>query len=397
MTRLSRTVRVLVGVHGGGFTGIDTYAEQLAVTAAEVAAEVVLLATTRPVAEALRRRVGSRVQVADLGLGPTTPRQARLFRLSPTAARRHLERGLAPALTRWAGGIDVVHLNHPPLATVARGTGGRVVVAGWFHPHAATGRMVETWRHTGRRLPRSAAMAVKALGHYRNDVRGYRAADCITTPTEELASALRRKGLPARRLVPPAAPPLQPPGAAETGDGGRGDRLRLVVCCGDLGHPRKNVAAALAAAGELAERGRPSLLTLVGRNAEALRRDIDRLPSGAEVVAVGSLPPADVAAQFRAADVLLLPSLFEEWGYVAVEAALQGTPVVAFPVYPFAEMLVPPVGRTAGSLAVGALADAVAKSMLRRAPRAEVAAAAAARFGAAAVAAELEALWSAIL
>jgi glycosyltransferase involved in cell wall biosynthesis len=134
---------------------------------------------------------------------------------------------------------------------------------------------------------------------------------------------------------------------------------RLLVCSGDLAHPRKNVALAIAAVGLLAARGRPIALDLVGRNAGRLEAALDRLPHDVEVRRLGSLPPSEVHALMRDADAFLLPSLFEEWGYVAVEAALQGTPVVSLPVYPFPEMLAGRLGRCASGMDALAFADAI--------------------------------------
>jgi glycosyltransferase involved in cell wall biosynthesis len=263
--------RILVGVHDGGVTGIDTYAEQVAVAAARVAGAVTLLATGPDLAERLRGRLeGTGVHVEDLGLCPASATEARMIRVWPGVAARRLARGLGPALRRLDRQFDIAHLNHPPLAAVVRPYARRVCVAAWFYPHRhALDRALATWRHTGARFPRSAALVLKSVSHFRNDQLGYRRSDVVVAATEILAAQLRKQGLPAVHCPPPAhviAPReliTQPTGAERAFD--------LVVCAGALGHPRKNVAVALRAVGAVAGSGRRLTVELVGGGAEALR------------------------------------------------------------------------------------------------------------------------------
>ena len=69
-------------------------------------------------------------------------------------------------------------------------------------------------------------------------------------------------------------------------------------------------------------------LELVGSNSHRLARQLGELPSSVEVVQHGRLPASGVHERMASVDALLFPSLFEEWGYVAVEAMQRGTPVV---------------------------------------------------------------------
>lgn len=387
---------VLVGVHDGGLNGIDTYAEQVALAAAEAGHRVTLLATTEKVAGDLRaRHPGGAIAVVDLGLRAPSAREAMAYRVWPGLARLRVERGLAATLGRRGETFPVAHLNHPGLATAVRPFAARVCVAAWFYPHTLGGRIAATWHHTGGPLPRRLMLVAKSVSHYRNDAAGYRAADVVLAPTEVLAAQLRGQGV--RAVVCP--PPVQSgdaDGGGATGGasgGGAGSPIRLVVCCGDLSHPRKQVAAALQAARLLARGERPIVVELIGRHADTLTAEIARLPEWVTVEAPGALPAAGVRARMRAADALLLPSLFEEWGYVAVEALLCGTPVVTFPVYPFAEMIAPGFGARADDMTPGAYAAAIERVVAAGRPP-ELAASAAERFGAAATARRLASVWS---
>lgn len=59
----------------------------------------------------------------------------------------------------------------------------------------------------------------------------------------------------------------------------------------------------------------------------------------ADVIVTGPLPDADMPSLYRAADVLLFPSLKEGFGLVVLEALACGTPVVVSRIAPFTEHL----------------------------------------------------------
>jgi len=389
---------VVVGLHDGGISGVNTYAEHVAAAAAAGGAAVTLLATHASLARMLEARLaGTGVRVVNLGLAPPTPWQRRRERLSPGYAARRLSAAVHSGLPRL-GRFDAAHANHPALAHAMRPLAGRVIVAAWFHPHAPVGRAIATWRHTGRHFPRSAGLAVKGVLHYRNDVRGYRAADAVVAPTLLLTDELRRAGVPAVHCPPPCrilegAEHAADDVAADGNDNGR-RRSRLLVCSGDLDHPRKNVRLAIEAVGLVARAGRPLALDLVGGNVERLADALAGLPSSVAVRRLGPRPPADVHTLMRAADALLLPSLFEEWGYVGVEAALQGTPVVSLPVYPFDEMLAGGLGRCASGMGAAAFAGAIEEVLADPPGRRGVATAAQKRFGLPAVGRRLMSIWA---
>ena len=72
-------------------------------------------------------------------------------------------------------------------------------------------------------------------------------------------------------------------------------------------------------------------LVVAGRGSQedALRAQARRLRLGRSVRFAGWLADADLSAMAAAADLALVPSLYEPFGLVALEAAAAGTPVVA--------------------------------------------------------------------
>ncbi len=382
---------VLVALHSGSLSGIDSYAEQIAAAAAAAGHDVTLLGLGGATSRELERRLGhTRLRIVATPELSTDPWQ-RIVRRVPTAALSELRSLLAAALAGREKRFDVAHLNHPALARAVRPFSDRVVAGAWFYPHRPIGRVTETWRHTGRIFPKSAALAVKGLSHYLNDRTGYRSCDAVAAPTERLAAQLRAMSIDAVAFPPPAVPSRTDRAPAERRLPGT---LRITICCGDLGHPRKNVRAGVKAAAFLANTGRVVELMLVGHNAGSLDADLASLPSTATVHRTGPLPRQAIESLMAGSDVLLVPSLYEEWGYVATEALMTGTPVAAFPVYPFDEVLEPPLGVCAHDMTSRSLARATALAADLGADRSAVKAAALDRYGPEAAGRRLSTLWS---
>jgi glycosyltransferase-like protein len=138
--------------------------------------------------------------------------------------------------------------------------------------------------------------------------------------------------------------------------------------------PRKGSKTLFEALGILRTRGRHPVLAVVGghsfRDYEPYRQEaLAMLPSlglqaGTDVVALGTLADADLAAWYRSADALAFPSIAEGFGLAVIEALAADLPVVASDLPVFKEFLVD--GRDALLPAAGdphALADALERVM----------------------------------
>lgn len=86
------------------------------------------------------------------------------------------------------------------------------------------------------------------------------------------------------------------------------------------------------------------------------------LGPGQSVVVTGSVPDAEMPALFRAADVLVFPSLREGFGLVVLEAMASGTPVVTSNIAPFTEYLCEDECVWANPLDVASIAAAVGRA-----------------------------------
>ncbi len=137
----------------------------------------------------------------------------------------------------------------------------------------------------------------------------------------------------------------------------------LVAYCGRLVH-EKGVQDLLAAVPRLRRR-HPGLRVVVAGTGPAeasLREQARSLRLGRSAVFAGFVPDADLAALIAAADCAVVPSRYEPFGMVALEAGAAGTPVVAADVGGLAEVVADgrlglrfPAGDPAG------LADAVSR------------------------------------
>lgn len=387
----SRSLRVLVGVQDAGLNGIETYAEQVALAGAAAGHEVTLLVTTDQIAEQVRaRNASASLRIVSAGLSAASKSRVLAQRLLPQLHTQRVGEALRRLIREAPHTFDAVHLNRPALAPYVQGV-GQIFVAGWYYPHAPAERLVETWNHTQGALPRRLVLAAKAMAYYAGDAQGYRASTVVVACTETLASQLRAQGLRAVACPPPvqATPPVEETTSRVDGE------LRLLLCCGDLSHPRKNIAHALRAAGLLANAARRVIVRVIGSNAASLEAEAALLPETVSVEFIGTKSPLEVREEMRRADVFLLPSLYEEWGYVAVESILSGTPVVTNPVYPFADMLAGGLGVVAREISASAYADAICRALNHVRGR-QLAEAGERRFGVRAVGSRLTNIWSGI-
>lgn len=108
-----------------------------------------------------------------------------------------------------------------------------------------------------------------------------------------------------------------------------GPRTRMILFAGRLEY-EKGVQTLLAALSQVRERVGPTRLFVagVGTYSEELKREVRRLKLQRHVRFTGFLADRELRLHFGAADVAVVPSIYEPFGLVAVEAMACGTPVV---------------------------------------------------------------------
>ena len=265
--------------------------------------------TTRPPGAARSERFGERARVVRLGL--------------PVPAFRQLYSVQAAlAVPRLAATADLVHVHLGedlaalPIARAAARLHGLPLVL-TVHTSLA---------HTLRAVDLRAAV-LKTLGGA-IERRGARAADAVLVLTPRLARELPLAGVdPDRVHVVPSGvdPALFGAPHADPFPGLPRPRIAFV---GRLA-PQKSVPTLVAATSLLARRDAHVVLVGDGPDRPAVEREIAARGLGDRVRVIGFVPHARVPAVLQHADLLVLPSVYEELGSVLLEAMQAGLPVVA--------------------------------------------------------------------
>jgi glycosyltransferase involved in cell wall biosynthesis len=268
-----------------------------------------LVVTTRVPGAARHERLGKRAQVVRLGLPVACFRQWYavpaawlLPRLAAAAHLLHAHLGEDLALVPLA--LTVARLHRIPLVLTVH-TSVRYTLA--------------------VRDMRSAVL--KVVGGWFEE-QGERRADRVIALTPRLAGILAAHGVPPHRIrvIPSGVRPALF-GAPDHADPLAGLPTPRVVFLGRL-HVQKNVDVLLRAAALLRL---PAQVVVAGDGPERHRlEDLHRqLRLGDRITFLGFVPHDRVPALLRSADVLVMPSRYEELGTALLEAMHCGLPIVA--------------------------------------------------------------------
>jgi len=306
------------------------------------------------VANELRRHLDGREHVELRVISPAPPLAAGDLRVGSAAARlgRNLGFSLAAGvfLSLWRDrlGLDLLHVNGGPGGVLLMRSAGLPVVYTAHHTYAQQARLVpgEGGKGLLSRLER----------------RGYSLAAAVAADSPSTADSLVGElGLPAHavEVIPCGVDTglFRPLGLPKLGSStlfvgrldGRKGFLHLIEAW--LRVARLRPEARLYVIGDGPHRAR----------AEALLRDAG---AGASVVFLGRTGQDELAAWYNRVDCVAVPSVFEGFGLVALEALACGTPVVATDSEGLRDVLDP---QTDGSLVpygdTEALTDALLEAM----------------------------------
>ncbi|HXF73011.1 MAG TPA: glycosyltransferase family 1 protein [Actinomycetota bacterium] len=284
--------------------GIGTYIRELlpALVEADPSLELIAFHARFPGTPAEPWLRGLRVEEVPAGIRTLYPRWDLLGR---------------PPLPEPLRALDLIHAPNPA-AVPPTGRGQRLVVT--VHDVAFL-RLPGLFPATWRALYRAGLAAAVRRAH------------AILAPSRHTAEDLleRTRARPERIHVVPLAASL----GRGAGDPERVlERLKVprpyVLFVGTL-EPRKNLVRLVRAYRRAAAEGIRHALVLAGPlgwRHQPLQREL-ALRGPGEVVLTGPLPPADLDALYRGADLFVYPSLYEGFGLPVLEAMARGVPTVA--------------------------------------------------------------------
>jgi D-inositol-3-phosphate glycosyltransferase len=271
--------------------------------------------------------MGDRIRVVHLPAGPEAP-------MPRERVWEHLEE-FADGVDAWrmTHGLDydLVHAHY-----WISGIAGLALRERWGVPLV---QMFHTLGRLKNGVARSPADREPAL-RISEEAAIVEAADRIITATDlERAQLVREYGASFPRIA------VIPCGVDTTlfapGDPARArtalglERGPIVLYVGRIA-PIKGLEPLLDAVAYLRERGRPVRLLIIGGDADesldgheaSLRERAERLGLGRSVAFLGPQRQSDLRTYYVAADVVVMPSYYESFGMVALEAMACGSPVI---------------------------------------------------------------------
>lgn len=203
-------------------------------------------------------------------------------------------------------------------------------VVGWAWPPHANGYFQKIFRPSSQGL---ATRLREALFWYRMDNYAYRHATGVLSVSGALHRYLTARGIQSRLVWPGLAAPAV--AAQPTVPASDAPPVLLIAALG-LEDKRKNIAWLLDCVAQIPAH-LPYRLVLAGAASPAFEQSVRaRLPQASFT---GLLSRTQLLQHMRQADIFLMGSVVEDWGYVQVEAMAMGMVVVAPAQVPCSEIV----------------------------------------------------------
>jgi glycosyltransferase involved in cell wall biosynthesis len=230
--------------------------------------------------------------------------------------------------------IDIVHCVYPALVPFIR-LRKPIVCSGWFSPHNLQARLSIAIRMFPFSFSRLGELWGQTEYFFLDDF-GYRSSRSIFAVTKALEENLRGRFGSKVRYLPPGINLISR--KRMTG----GQKVRIACIASDLENPRKGLSTLLRALTLL----EPSLyqrveLLLIGNYSYRLENEVEMLrrKGFSSIRLSGYVQRERIIENLLQIDLLVCPSLYEEFGYVVLEAMSAGVPVIATKVRPLTDII----------------------------------------------------------
>lgn len=308
-------MRVGIYPYGSG-NGIDVYCTELGDALVGLGLEVVAIGPEEPTSDAIEW-----VEMSRQERHPLVQNRRRAAALDDLFETERL---------------DVLHMSYAPPAMYMRHA-DRTVVNAWFYPAYSPRAIVA--RYTSQPVSwRDRPFSLyKQLQYHYMDARAYRAAGAVVAMTRVLHDELVDHGHDAAYL---------PPGIAADRLGGATPDdppvpFPLVFAAGDVLDPRKGFDRLLRALDHLRQTtpGTAFALHVAGGNADRAGELVAGHDLTDHVTFHGRLPREELLDLYGRVGALVVPSEYEEFGYVTLEGMARGLPVVGSDIHAFQDLL----------------------------------------------------------
>ncbi len=221
--------------------------------------------------------------------------------------------------------VDIVLWNQTNLLVANDGV--KQWVAGWAYPVSLFGYLKKLSTPGSQHY---LARVNQLIYWYRTDNSAYKNADGVLAVTEALSKKLRQKGINVLHAAPGclnmysgALPPHQ-------------GKPRLLIMALGLEEARKRIGWMIKRLSEISG-DVPFELTLIGNAGDRFKNQAKAVIPGARFT--GTLTRSEIMKELKNSDILLFGSIYDDWGFVQVEAMASGICVFAPAQLPSTEII----------------------------------------------------------
>jgi glycosyltransferase involved in cell wall biosynthesis len=235
--------------------------------------------------------------------------------------------------------FDILHFTLPEFAYVFN-EDTPIISTAWFYPNDFFKRLRIMLPFTPPNLVYKIVYLIDQIKYYLTDQVAFRKSSYVLAVNKKLQRQLSKQGYKCVHVPPGISINSKIPQKEE-------DELNLFFAANDLGDKRKGLIYLLKAMELIASKNmlnRPILLRLVGNYNENTLLLIQKFALMEKITLHGFISRDEYLKLLSQSDVFVFPSLYEEWGYVVLEALALGVPVVAFDISTMEEIVTKNVG-----------------------------------------------------
>lgn len=304
-------------------SGIATYTLELANALASKEVNVYLIGF-----ETKNLNLSPNIEVIDLGKDPT---KLEFLAFGPLFAYYIISKKLHKVVEeqKLSHEIDVFHFPLPAAAMKFKGK--NIITTSWGHLTLSY-MLFKTQKFFS--FPKKFIVPFGFLQYSIADQIGYKKSQRIICVTTKVLQKLQNKYSEQAVYIPPGI--IMSNNLDECK---KDSNISILFISRDLELPKKNIITLLKSIKLLARNEIKSFsVTLVGKHSQRMKKMTDKI--GIKIRLMPYIPRLELSELYRTADIFVCTSLYEEFGYVLLEAMSYGLPIVASDIPSFRDMII---------------------------------------------------------